>query len=76
MMIAHKREDGAEQSLKTHLEAVAALAEEFGVPFGAGEHARRVGLLHDICKYSLAGQRRMNDPEHAPKVDHNSAGAQ
>lgn len=75
MFIAHKREDGRIQPLKDHLEGVAALAEEFAVPFGGGEHARRAGLLHDLGKYSPAGQRRMNDPEHTPKVDHSTAGA-
>ncbi len=75
MFIAHKREDGSLQPLKDHLEGVAALAEEFAAPFGGGAHARRAGLLHDLGKYSPDGQRRMNDPAHAPKVDHSTAGA-
>ena len=75
MFIAHKREDGCVQPLKAHLEGVAALAGEFAAPFGGWEHARRTGLLHDLGKYSPAGQRRMNDPEHTPKVDHSTAGA-
>ena len=76
MYIAHKRADGAVQPLKAHAEGVAALAGEFAAPFGGERHARRAGLLHDVGKYSPDGQRRMNDPEHAPKVDHSTAGAQ
>lgn len=75
MYIAHRREDGQEQSLKEHLQGVAALAGEMASAFGGGEHAKRAGLLHDIGKYSRYAQRRMRDPEHAPKVDHSSAGA-
>jgi len=76
MYIAHKREDGQMQSLKSHLEAVGNMAAMFAGPFGGEQHARRTGLLHDLGKYSPAGQRRMMDPEHTAKVDHATAGGQ
>ena len=74
MYIAHKSDD-RRQLLRDHLEEVGRLASEYAALFEAGEHARRTGLLHDIGKYSAAGQRRMNDPEHTSKVDHSTAGA-
>ncbi len=74
--IAHKRKDGKEQPLKDHLLGVAGLAREFAEPFGAGEHAYRAGLLHDIGKYTAKGQARMRDPDHTAKIDHSTAGAE
>lgn len=75
MYIAHKSEDGREQPLKAHLEGVAQMASDFASAFGASEHAGRIGRCHDIGKYSPAGQRRMRDPDHVPRVDHSTAGA-
>lgn len=75
MYIGHKRDDGEFQPLKLHLEGVSARAAEFARPFDAMEHAARIGLMHDLGKYSPAGQRRMWDPEHVRKVDHSTAGA-
>ena len=76
MYIGHKREDGKVQPLQEHLLGVAKLAEAFAQPFGAGEHARRTGLLHDIGKYAPDVQRRMADPDkYRQKVNHTSAGA-
>ena len=74
--IGHKREDGKTQLLKDHLTGVMNLAEKYAQSFGAGDHARRAGILHDAGKYSRAGQRRMADPENTRKVDHSTAGAQ
>lgn len=74
--VTHRREDGAYQPLKAHLTGVAERAEALAAAFGAGEHAYRTGLLHDIGKYSANGQRRQRDPEHMPKADHATAGAQ
>ena len=76
MYIAHKRDDGSVQPLKAHLEGTAELAAAFAAPFGAADNALRTGLLHDIGKYSPAGQRRMLDHDRAPRVDHSTAGAQ
>lgn len=75
MYIGHKSDDGREQSLKEHLEGVAKLAKTFATPFSGQAHAERTGTLHDAGKYSEAGQKRMNDPEHTAKVDHATAGA-
>ena len=75
MFIGHKKNDGTLQSLFDHLIGTAKGAAAFACNFGADGHAYRTGLLHDIGKYSPAGQRRMNDPENTPKVDHTTAGA-
>ncbi|MCD7920240.1 MAG: CRISPR-associated helicase Cas3' [Clostridiales bacterium] len=74
--IAHRAEDGRAQSVKAHLEGTAALSEAFASAFGAAEWGRWAGLAHDIGKYSNAFQRRINDPDHAPRTDHSTAGAQ
>ena len=75
MFIGHKSADGRIQSLKEHLTNVSRKAQQFAAPFGGENHAARTALLHDAGKYSAAGQRRMNDPEHTAKVDHATAGA-
>lgn len=75
MYIGHKREDGVVQPLREHLANVSKMAGAFAVPFDAEAHASRTGMLHDAGKYSAAAQRRMEDPEHMPKVDHSTAGA-
>ena len=75
MYIAHKRADGAVQLLRDHLQGVGKLAADFALPFGGENHVRRIAQLHDLGKYSPAGQRRMMDPEHVCKVDHSTAGA-
>ena len=75
MYIGHKSDDSRIQPLKEHLEGVAGRAGVFAVPFLGQAHAERTGILHDAGKYSEAGQKRMNDPEHTAKVDHATAGA-
>lgn len=75
MYIGHKREDGEIQALRDHLLGVAVRARGFAEEFGAGDHAYRTGLLHDIGKYAPDVQRRMADPEHVDRVNHTSAGA-
>ena len=75
MYIGHKKDQNAYQALSEHLMDVSKLAGLFGLSFGAGEHAMRVGILHDAGKYSPAAQKRMADPEHTAKVDHSTAGA-
>ncbi|MCD8098678.1 MAG: CRISPR-associated helicase Cas3' [Lachnospiraceae bacterium] len=74
--IAHRAEDGHTQTVKAHLEGTAALAEQFASAFGAAEWGRWAGLAHDIGKYSQPFQRRIRDPDHAPRTDHSTAGAQ
>lgn len=76
MYIAHKGKEGADQPLREHLENVANLSSEFARAFGAAEHARRTGLLHDKGKYGERAQNRQRDPEHTQRVPHAYAGAQ
>lgn len=76
MYITHKREDGTYQMLRDHIHGVAGMAASFAEAFDAGRHAERVGLLHDIGKYSKAAQKRQLDPEHTVPVDHSTAGTQ
>lgn len=76
MYVTHKRDDGEYQELLSHLQGVAERAASFAATFGASEHARRTGLLHDVGKYSPAGQTRQRDPEHTQPADHATAGAQ
>jgi CRISPR-associated endonuclease/helicase Cas3 len=61
------------QPLKDHLVAVADRASKFAEPLGAAEIAWVTGLCHDLGKYSLEFQRRLEDPR--VHVDHSTAGA-
>ncbi|MDI5984636.1 CRISPR-associated endonuclease Cas3'' [Halomonas sp. M4R5S39] len=61
------------QSLENHLKAVARLAIERASRFGAPAWGEAAGLLHDVGKYTLPFQRRLEgSPE---RVDHSTAGA-
>lgn len=72
--LAHKSETGdREQSVREHLENTARLAAAFAAVFGAQQEGCRCGMLHDIGKYSVAFQRRLNGA--AEQVDHSTAGA-
>lgn len=70
--IAHKREDGAVQTVKEHLEQTAEQASKFAVSFDAESMGYTVGLLHDIGKYSDEFQRRIRGS--SIKTDHSTAG--
>ena len=73
LYLAHISEDQTRtQSVRDHLEGVAKLAGAFARPFGGEEQGFLAGMLHDIGKYSLAFQKRL---EGGPKVDHATAGA-
>lgn len=61
------------QPLKDHLISVADKATKFAAPLGAEEIAWVTGLCHDLGKYSLDFQRRLDDPR--IRVDHSTAGA-
>lgn len=52
---------------------MAELAESFGRRLGIGAPARLAGLLHDLGKYSVAFQARLNGGKE--RVDHSTAGA-
>jgi CRISPR-associated helicase Cas3/CRISPR-associated endonuclease Cas3-HD len=61
------------QTLQEHLSATAELARQIGAATGLADYAAAAAQLHDLGKYSLAFQRRL---EGAPgRVDHSTAGA-
>lgn len=60
------------QPLYEHLTATAQLASEFAVCFYSAEWGALCGLLHDLGKYSIAFQKRLNGGK---RVDHSLAGA-
>jgi CRISPR-associated helicase Cas3/CRISPR-associated endonuclease Cas3-HD len=61
------------QLLKDHLKAVESLARERAAKFGAEELGSILGLAHDLGKYSLEFQNRLEGIY--GKVDHSTAGA-
>ena len=60
------------QTLFEHLQSTASKAGEFAAYFNSQEWASFLGLLHDLGKYSLAFQKRL---EGGKRVDHSLAGA-
>ncbi|MDR9441002.1 MAG: CRISPR-associated endonuclease Cas3'', partial [Halomonas sp.] len=61
------------QTLESHLRTVGQLAAERAERFGASHWGEAAGLLHDIGKYTVPFQRRLEgSPE---RVDHSTAGA-
>ncbi|MCD8314789.1 MAG: CRISPR-associated helicase Cas3' [Firmicutes bacterium] len=70
--LAHIRE-GAEETVKEHLEKVANLAKEYAAIFESGDTAFLAGLFHDIGKYSSVFQKRLL--YNGPAVDHSTPGA-
>ena len=72
--LAHSAsKSGRVDTVKDHLESVAKRAAEYAEAFGAAEEARLAGLLHDLGKYGVLFQRRLEDKEAG--IDHWSAGA-
>jgi len=75
MWYAHSLPDSPKsewQPLAEHLISVAELASRRGENFGASRAAALAGLLHDLGKYTLEFQRRL---EGGASVDHATAGA-
>jgi CRISPR-associated endonuclease/helicase Cas3 len=72
--LAHKTEDGREQPLIEHLNAVASMAGEFADVFDSADFARIIGRNHDLGKFSEKFQRRIRDEN--IRVDHSTAGGQ
>jgi CRISPR-associated endonuclease/helicase Cas3 len=71
--LAHIAADGEKQTVKSHLEQTAQLCAQFAAPFGGEGQGYLAGLAHDLGKYSVAFQRRLNgSPE---RVDHSTPGA-
>lgn len=62
------------QSIKNHLYGTAELAEKFADSFGKRDWGYCCGMLHDIGKYSLAFQDKIQNGGNK-KVDHSTAGA-
>lgn len=71
--LAHKIEDGAEESIKDHSMRVGKLASQFAAKFGAEDFGRQCGEIHDIGKYSRQFQRRIRGEN--IRVDHSTFGA-
>lgn len=70
--LAHITEDGREQTLLEHLTGTAALCQRFAADFDAQAEGYRIGMMHDIGKYTQAFRRRLQG---GPVVDHATAGA-
>ncbi len=69
---AHKSDSGETQTLKEHLSNVAMIASDFAVDF-MKPLAYETGKAHDIGKYSIAFQERLNGG--SAKFEHSSCGA-
>ena len=61
------------QLLSVHLQNVADIASDFADTFHASDIAYAGGLLHDVGKYSVDFQRRLEGAR--IRVDHSTAGA-
>jgi CRISPR-associated endonuclease/helicase Cas3 len=76
MWYAHSLPDDSSKShwqlLASHLKGVEILSAERGAKFGATKAAALAGVLHDLGKYTLEFQRRLEGGE---RVDHATAGA-
>ena len=70
--LAHKSADNRDQTVLEHLEGTARYCAAFAQLFDAEEQGRLAGLAHDIGKYSLSFQKRLQG---GPPVDHSTAGA-
>ncbi len=65
--IAHLAEDGREHALEDHLRRVGKLASEFASVWGATEHARLAGELHDLGKYAADFQEYIRSAQRSEK---------
>lgn len=70
--LAHRADDGREQTVEEHLKAVSKLSSRFADAFNARSQGEMIGLAHDIGKCSDAFQKRLQGGR---VVDHASAGA-
>lgn len=69
---AHTREDGERQTVKAHLTGVSEKAEKFSVDL-LKPIAKKASLYHDIGKYALNFQKRLDDDK--VKFSHAACGA-
>lgn len=70
--IAHRTDDGREQSVEKHLEGTAKLAEGFALEVFK-PYAELLGRMHDIGKYAKDFQRRIKG--HNIRFEHAVCGA-
>ncbi len=63
-----------EQTMEEHSNGVAKLAREFAGQFGKEDWGYACGILHDIGKYSLKFQNKIQS-DSSIQVDHSTAGA-
>ncbi len=73
LILAHKTENGLEQTITEHLHNTAAFAEKFASHFNAGEYGYAAAMMHDIGKYADLFQARLNGSKIT--FEHSSAGA-
>jgi CRISPR-associated endonuclease/helicase Cas3 len=69
----HGKDKTAWQTLKDHLTNTAQIAFDLAADAGLSAYAFPLGMMHDLGKYSIAFQRRLDG---GPRVDHATAGAQ
>lgn len=74
-LIAHKTDDGLEQSLSEHLHNVAERAAGFAESFYNADWAYFAGMLHDLGKADSDWQKYIRG-EKSTSVNHSEAGAQ
>jgi len=89
--IAHRRKDGVEQSLVSHLTEVGEISAQLASKFGVSDAGKLTGLLHDMGKFSsdfqlyigsATGKINPDEDDYVDyrglkgKIDHSSAGAQ
>ena len=89
--IAHRRKDGVEQSLASHLTEVGEISAQLASKLGVSDAGKLTGLLHDMGKFSsdfqsyigsATGKIRPDEDTYVDfdglkgKIDHSSAGAQ
>lgn len=67
------RQDGTQETVREHLQAVKAIAQTYGRSFDAEIAAGLCGLFHDFGKYSSAFQKVLQGTEEG--VDHAVSGA-
>lgn len=69
--LAHISDDGRTQTVLEHCMETAKLAADFAGAFDAREQGYLAGLTHDLGKYSVGFQKRLQGGK---KVDHSTAG--
>src|SRR5690625_3525090 len=80
-LIAHiRKSDFSEQSVQSHLEAVAMLARTYGEAVELGAHTELAGFLHDMGKFTqhltiYLKNAVLENNIAKRKIDHSSAGA-